>query len=261
MSDRPTRLKRKHNPGPLVEVADYRGAFRVGRRWITCLEGADLATGQGSDRCTSISPDVRGVNRAERWTFDPTEQNYHLNYQMGLSAPIPLGTYAQWRRTGDDSVRTDPVVGSVSVATLTALAWTFRRAAVLTVLGWQATYATLGAIAADQATLSLLALAVALALAAGVGLFARGRSALVPMCLGCGFTLAATTAFTVAVPLGLLGPVPSADAYRFVPWRAVAAVVYFALFAGLTCFALAAWMLLTGQGGPYSRRYFLETAD
>lgn len=148
----------------------------------------------------------------------------------------------------------------MTIAAVMTIVWTFRRAAVLTVLGWQATYATLGAIAAEQLTLSLVTLLVALLLAVGVGVFARGRTALVPMSFGAGYTLAAALTFAVAVPLGLFGPVPSADAYQAVPWRAVAAVMYFALFAGLPCFALAAWMLLTGRDGLRSHGVYPEVA-
>lgn len=149
----------------------------------------------------------------------------------------------------------------MSLTALTTVAWTFRRAAVLTVLGWQATYATLGAIASEQAVLSLVALVVALTLAVSVGAFARGGTALVPMSFGAVYTLVATLAFAVAVPLGLLGPVPSADAYRLLPWRAVASVMYFALFAGLPCFALAAWMLLTGRDGLRSHGLYPEATE
>ncbi|WP_254534919.1 hypothetical protein [Halomarina litorea] len=148
-----------------------------------------------------------------------------------------------------------------SLAALTTLTWTFRRAILLTVLGWQATYATLGAIASEQAVLSLVTLVVALVLAVSVGVFARGRTALVPMSFGAGYTFAAALTFAVAVPLGVFGPVPNTDAYQVVPWRAVAAVMYFALFAGLPCFALAAWMLLTGRDGLRSHGFVPDVTE
>ena len=141
----------------------------------------------------------------------------------------------------------------IRLAALLTMLWTFRRAAVLTVLGWQATYATLGAIAYEQSMLSIVALVFALVLGIAVGIFAGGRDVFVPMLFGAGYTLLATLVFAVAVPMGMFGPVPAANAYQAVPWRAVAAVMYFALFAGLPCFALAAWMLVTGRGTPRSR--------
>lgn len=126
-----------------------------------------------------------------------------------------------------------------------AALWAHRRAITLTVLGWQATYATLGAIASERSALSLVALVLALSIAVGVGATVRRRGAVAPMWLGAGYTALATIVFAVAVPLGALGPVPSSDAYGAVPWRVVASVMYFALFAGLPCFGLAAWTLLT----------------
>lgn len=131
--------------------------------------------------------------------------------------------------------------GRRAVATL----WAHRRAVALTVLGWQATYATLAAIASERSALSLIALALALSIAVGVGATVRRRGAGAPMLLGAGYTALAAVVFTVAVPLGALGPVPATDAYGAVPWRVVASVMYFALFAGLPCFGLAAWTLLT----------------
>jgi len=144
----------------------------------------------------------------------------------------------------------------LSTRRLASLVWRYRRAIVLTVLGWQATYATLGAIASERSVLSLVALTLALTIALGIGVTARRRGAVTPMWLGVGYTLLATVVFAIAVPLGALGPVPTSDAYHALSWRCVAAVMYFALFAGVPCFALAAWSLITDSpSGGFGRHY------
>ncbi|MFD1515299.1 hypothetical protein [Halomarina rubra] len=111
----------------------------------------------------------------------------------------------------------------------------------LSVVGLHATFATLGAVAAES-VVSVGALALTLTLAGAVGLHARGCGPLVPTVLGAGYTLAALAALAVAVPLGVLGPVPT-DAFASLPWRTIASIVFFALFAGAPCLALAALSL------------------
>jgi hypothetical protein len=64
--------------------------------------------------------------------------------------------------------------------------------------------------------------------------------------LGASYTLVAALAVAVAVPLGALGPVP-ADAFASLSWRTVASVVFFALFAGAPCLALAALSLVCSR--------------
>jgi hypothetical protein len=115
----------------------------------------------------------------------------------------------------------------------------------LSVVGLQAMFATLSALAAESA-FSVGPLVLALTFAGAVGLHARGRGPLMPTVLGAGYTLAALFALTVALPLGLLGPAP-ADAFAHLSWRTVASIVFFALFAGVPCLALAA-LSLAGRG-------------
>ncbi|MFC5973053.1 hypothetical protein ACFPYI_17095 [Halomarina salina] len=118
----------------------------------------------------------------------------------------------------------------------------------ISIVGLHATFATLGAVATES-VFTLGALVLTLVLAGAVGLHAHGRGPLVPTVLGAGYTLAAAFAVTLAVPLGALGPMP-ADAFASLSWRTVASVVFFALFAGAPCYALAALSLVGGRPNP-----------
>ena len=115
----------------------------------------------------------------------------------------------------------------------------------ISIVGLHATFATLGAVATES-VFTVGALVLTLTLAGAVGLHAHGQGPLVPTVLGAGYTLAAAFAVTLAVPLGALGPVP-ADAFASLSWRTVASVVFFALFAGAPCYALAALSLVGGR--------------
>ena len=136
-----------------------------------------------------------------------------------------------------------------------ALVRPYLRPLVLSVVGLHATFATLGAVSMES-FVSVGALVVTLVLAGAVGLHAYGRGPLMPTVLGAGYTLAAAVAVAFAIPLGALGPVP-ADAFASLSWRTVASIVFFALFAGAPCFALAA-LSLVGVGGRPQNALLLD---
>lgn len=139
--------------------------------------------------------------------------------------------------------------------TVDALVRPFVRPLGLSVVGLHATFATLGAVAAESAV-SLATLVLTLVLAGAVGLHARGRGPLVPTVLGVGYTLAAAVAVAVAVPLGVLGPAPT-DAFASLSWRTISSIVFFALFAGAPCYALAVVSLV----GTDPRKRFAFDVD